>query len=55
MGLIAARFTGPFSDVFQIAVANASIPVFERSSVRLAGISTVLLASSTNDVSARVP
>src|SRR5262245_38234621 len=54
IGLIAARLTGPFSDVFQTAVANASIAAFDRSSVSAIGSSTVLLASSTNDVSARV-
>ena len=53
MGLMADRSTGPLSG-FQIAPAKRSIPASERSSVRSRGIRTVLLASSTNEVSARV-
>src|SRR5262245_8900445 len=54
IGLIAARLTGPFLAGFQMAVAKRLIPSSERSSVRSFGIRTVLLASSTNEVLARV-
>src|SRR5262245_13853660 len=54
IGLITAKLIGPFLAGFQIADANRLIPSSERSSVRALGIRTVLLASSTNEVLARV-
>src|SRR5262245_34255020 len=54
MGLITAKFMGPFLCGFQMAAANRLIPSSERSSVRSLGIRTVLLASSTKEVLARV-
>src|SRR5262245_47950703 len=54
MGLITAKLIGPFSSGFQMDAAKRLIPSSERSSVRSFGIRTVLLASSTNEVLARV-
>ena len=53
IGLITLKLTGPWIG-FQIAAAKLLMPASDRSSVRALGRSTVLLASSTKEVSASV-